>query len=895
MKTQKGRLLAAVLALTLAVNLTACNKNKTPAPEDLAFQAAPGYLQEDITLPVNTGELIGTCTDNKSIWFWTTHEMGALPSLWQVPLDGTDAELLAEYEPLEVNEGDAMGYIGPVLGGDGTLWIWEQKIAHGSGSTDETFQMRQLDPGSGKTLKTLDITDTMQVLDTMTLNGIAADANGTLYLSDKKQIAAIDDEGQIAYTIKAKLPGGSFSENAGGSLALLPDGTIGALTAQAESKRAVCRIDAENQTLEDKQYAVPSSVNEIYPGQGECLFYYTNNDAIFGVVEGEDLPQRLLPWYNTQVESADEVKLFALLEDSKAAFLTWDCSSIVVDERYDGQIRAIRLQPTDEPPKDDRIKLVYGTIGEREEDRYEITKFNRLNKDYYIEMRDYSEGMLAYWEKDEQLYQSAVARLFVEIASGEGPDILGYNLPLETLGRQGALENLWPYIDNDPELGREAVMEHVLECMETGDGELHRLCRSWAIETAVASVERTGNRTGWTMDEMLSAYGGQLPDMYFVNSTDMGTDKSSLKAPYFNKIDKNSTLRNLVNRSLDSYIDWESGECSFDSDGFKALLRLTDTTSDPNTELDTSDYWMTRDLSRMGVQAHEMVQVLPWEGGPVLYARQLARAADLVLDDPLFSGRDALDESHVQRLWDAGIYRTFTIEDGPYAGLQTTTSNKDIDYREIFGDINFFNQGGDPYVTAAADAVTGRADGKVYASYIGFPSSDGSGSSFSVYNCEAISASSSAKEGAWEFIRRLLLPGGNVDAFSEKYGIYATQEFPMNRSDFESLLEPQYFTHQSTGELFYDADGNPVERHSIEWIGHPGPVVEMVYLMSPSEEQLERFWNLYNSISHVTGENDAILDLIIEQAQPYFAGDKSLDETANLIQNRVQLYVHENM
>lgn len=895
METKKGRLLAAVLVLAVAVNLTAC-KDKAPAPEDLAFQAAPGYLQEDITLPVNTGELIGTCTDNESVWFWTTHERGALPSIWQVPLDGTDAELLAEYEPWEVNEKDNMGYIGPVLGGDGTLWIWEQKIAHGSSSTDETFQMRQLDPGSGKTLKTLDITDTMQVLDTMTLNGIAADAGGTLYLADKKQIAAIDDEGQIAYTIKAKLTGGSIPENAGGMLALLADGTIGALTVQSEKKRAVCRIDAENRTLEDKQYAVPSSVNEIYPGQGKCLFYYTNNDALFGVVEGEDLPQRLLPWYNTQVESADEVKLFALMEDSKAAFLTWDCSSIFSDERYDGQIRVMRLQPTDEPPKEDRTRLVYGTIGEREDMRYEIIKFNRLCKDYYIEIRDYSEGMVSYWEKDSPLYQSALARLFVDIAAGEGPDILGDGLPLETLGRQGALENLWPYIDNDPDLGREAVMEHVLECMETGDGELYRLCRNFTIETAAASVERAGNRTGWTMDEMLAAYGGELPDIYFVNSTDMGNEKSSWKAPYFNKIDKNATLRYLVNRSVDSYIDWESGECSFDSDDFKALLRLTDTTSGLDTELDTSEYWMTRDLSRMGVQTHEMVQLLPWEGAPVLYARQLARAADLVLDDPLFSGRDALDESHNQRLWDAGLYQTAVVEQGEHAGWQYTTGNKDIDYKEILGDISLFNGGSEAYgIIAAADMVMGRADGQVYASYVGFPSSDGSGSNFTVYGCEAISATSSVKEGAWEFIRRLLLPGGNVDMLNEKYGIYATENFPMNRSDFESLLEPQYFTHLSTGELFYDTDGNPIERHSVMEIGYPGPIVEMVYLMSPSEEQLERFWNLYNSISHVTGENDEILDLIIEQAQPYFAGDKSLDETANLIQNRVQLYVHENM
>ena len=57
---------------------------------------------------------------------------------------------------------------------------------------------------------------------------------------------------------------------------------------------------------------------------------------------------------------------------------------------------------------------------------------------------------------------------------------------------------------------------------------------------------------------------------------------------------------------------------------------------------------------------------------------------------------------------------------------------------------------------------------------------------------------------------------------------------------------------------------------------------------------MERFWKLYESTEQITGRNDALLDIVMEQAEPYFAGDKTLEETAQLIQNRAKLYVNEN-
>ncbi len=115
----------------------------------------------------------------------------------------------------------------------------------------------------------------------------------------------------------------------------------------------------------------------------------------------------------------------------------------------------------------------------------------------------------------------------------------------------------------------------------------------------------------------------------------------------------------------------------------------------------------------------------------------------------------------------------------------------------------------------------------------------------------------------------------------------------MNRATFEESVGPNWWIDQTTGKPFLDSAGNPVE-YTERAVGIGTPIVLMAYLLPPSEAQMERFWNLYNAIDHVTGEHDDLLDVITEQALPYFAGDKSLEDTVKLIQNRAKLYISEH-
>ena len=66
----------------------------------------------------------------------------------------------------------------------------------------------------------------------------------------------------------------------------------------------------------------------------------------------------------------------------------------------------------------------------------------------------------------------------------------------------------------------------------------------------------------------------------------------------------------------------------------------------------------------------------------------------------------------------------------------------------------------------------------------------------------------------------------------------------------------------------------------------PGPV---------TEKQLEKLMTFLLSVNRCYYENEEIMDIVSEETGAFFAGDKTAEETANVIQNRVQLYLDTNM
>jgi multiple sugar transport system substrate-binding protein len=168
--------------------------------------------------------------------------------------------------------------------------------------------------------------------------------------------------------------------------------------------------------------------------------------------------------------------------------------------------------------------------------------------------------------------------------------------------------------------------------------------------------------------------------------------------------------------------------------------------------------------------------------------------------------------------------------------------------------------------------------------FIGYPTEEGfSGHYMQTENGSfSISAKSKHQEGAWEFLQFQLL-----QEFDERDG------FPVYKSALENLftdaMAPIYQTDEN-GNLILDENGNPVERIRAGITDGANSVV----WYAATEQEIDTLRTMIGEAKPLDAGISVIMNIIQEESAAYFAGQKTLDEVVELIQNRAQLYVSEN-
>lgn len=187
--------------------------------------------------------------------------------------------------------------------------------------------------------------------------------------------------------------------------------------------------------------------------------------------------------------------------------------------------------------------------------REAIREWNVQNPGCPIEVVDYS----VYGTQDSSL---SAAKLLADMVAGDIPDIYDFSLSsIDTIpssaqfARRGLLEDLYPYIDNDPELSREDFIPGVMSAMEI-DGGLYELVPSFSLVTTFASSRVLG-------DGAPLSYSG----LNF-----MAANSERFDSVFDKRHDRMWLLGNILDASGSKLVDWTKGECYFDSDYFRSLL-----------------------------------------------------------------------------------------------------------------------------------------------------------------------------------------------------------------------------------------------------------------------------------------------------------------------------------
>ena len=108
----------------------------------------------------------------------------------------------------------------------------------------------------------------------------------------------------------------------------------------------------------------------------------------------------------------------------------------------------------------------------------------------------------------------------------------------------------------------------------------------------------------------------------------------------------------------------------------------------------------------------------------------------------------------------------------------------------------------------------------------------------------------------------------------------------------EKAVTPDYITDEN-GEIVLDDNGEPIASSGTSSIGYEDGWSYTYH--QTTQEEVDRVMELMNIAKPVSyNGNDEISKIINEEADAFFKGQKSVDEVAGIIQNRIRNYVGEN-
>ena len=176
-------------------------------------------------------------------------------------------------------------------------------------------------------------------------------------------------------------------------------------------------------------------------------------------------------------------------------------------------------------------------------------------------------------------------------------------------------------------------------------------------------------------------------------------------------------------------------------------------------------------------------------------------------------------------------------------------------------------------------------------SFTGYPTEDGSGSSFGLQMPMAISSVTKYPDAAWDFVCSIIKKMNTIDENNYYYG------FPSSQAAFDAemtdIMTEQYQLDENGEQVDWDGDGEPDKaiRGSYETMENGETVYKDVYALT--QEDIDQILGVINNTHSVYDYDQEILDIITDEVAAYFAGDKDVQTTANMIQSRVNLYVQE--
>ena len=275
---------------------------------------------------------------------------------------------------------------------------------------------------------------------------------------------------------------------------------------------------------------------------GKLLVKGSSNLYEYNLDTQESTP--ILNWIDCYL-TGDYIQDFTMLEDDTV---------IVYYGNYEGQQELVKLVKTEASKVPVKEIITFATLYEGNQSLEQaVVKFNKTSDKYKITFKNYISND-AQWT--ETTYTDAIALMNADLTGSNPPDMIDLSgVNLNNLANKGVLEDLAPYLEKSTTLNKADFVPSVLNAY-TINGKLVTIPRQFQMSTLMGKVSIVGDKQGWTIDDVIAL-------------ADANPDATLLRY-----VDPSTALRICLQYSSDSFIDYATGTCNFNSPEFIKILEF---------------------------------------------------------------------------------------------------------------------------------------------------------------------------------------------------------------------------------------------------------------------------------------------------------------------------------
>lgn len=747
---------ALLLAAAMGLSLTGCGSSG----EEEAPRKEWAYVPEFITIEEENVSYWNMIMEGDSLYYssyiWDEENESGYQALCQYSIADRKMTAVPLAWPEETLGGRGINDF--VVGGDGSFYI--NNSSYDMETQSSLLYLHKFDKDGnyvyGKEVKDSNGGDSFWVQD------MAVDGEGRLYLCGGRSVLLYDEDGNSKGTLSLGT-GDAYVDKMG----LGADGKVYVIYSSYDgttSSTQMAEADFEGGKLGTAYGNFPGNVRSFVMGE-EGKFLLDDGGRVYEYDMETQEKTELFEWLDCDI-NGNYVETFGQMTDGRflAVVQDWDSEENEV-------VLLTKVKASEVVQKEN---ITVGTIAGGYELQSLAVKFNKASDKYHVSVKEY----LNYENMSESSYADAIASLNNDITSSNCPDIIDLSsVNVSQLASKGAFEDLNGYLENSSVVKRSDFMENILNAYTYND-KLVGIPASFTLETLAGYKSQIGDKKGWTLEEMI-AYADANPGKEL-----------------FDRVSKGEVLQGLIVLNKEAFINWDTGECNFDSEEFKSLLKFVNRFPE---EVDQAE--------------EKPVKPIRIQNGEVL------------LDD-------------------VSIY----------------------DFKSIQEALEMFK----------GDMVC-----------IGYPTADGSsGHAFVGSNAYAIASKAKCKDGAWAFIESVL---------TKEKGRWGWNGFPTMKAKLDAMAEEAVkieYVLDENGDPWLDENGDPIIANAGGGIGYGDWFYEYHV---PTQEEVDMILEVMREAKPMNyNGNDETLSIILEEAEPFFKGQKSVDEVAGIIQNRIKIYVDEN-